>query len=80
VSQASQHGEPQIPVDRATNQLVARFSRLYAEAGPEDSSRSEFGCETSSWDGRKAVSVFVFLQESPIPLGKDIVLVSAVSP
>jgi hypothetical protein len=31
-----QQGEPQIPVDGATNQLVARFSRLYAEAGPED--------------------------------------------
>ena len=28
-------GDPQIPVNRA-NQLVAKFSRLYAEADPED--------------------------------------------
>jgi hypothetical protein len=31
VSQAPQREEPQLPVDGATNQLVARFSRLYAE-------------------------------------------------
>jgi hypothetical protein len=29
-------GDPQIPVDGATNQLVAKFSRLYAEAAPND--------------------------------------------
>ena len=27
---------PQIPIDLATNQLVAKFSRLYAQAAPED--------------------------------------------
>ena len=36
VSQPPQRGDPQIPVDGATNQLVAKFSRLYAEAAPED--------------------------------------------
>ena len=36
MSQPPQRVDPQIPVDGATNQLVARFSRLYAEAGPED--------------------------------------------
>jgi hypothetical protein len=30
-----QRGDPQIPV-KATNQLVAKFSRLYVEAAPED--------------------------------------------
>jgi hypothetical protein len=29
-------GDPQIPVDRETNQLVARVSRLYAEASAQD--------------------------------------------
>ena len=36
VSQSPQRGDPQIPNDRATNRLVAKFSRLYAEAAPED--------------------------------------------
>ena len=36
VSQPPQRGDPQIPVDGATNQLVAKFSRLYAQAAPED--------------------------------------------
>jgi hypothetical protein len=36
VSQSPQRGDPQIPVDGATNQLVAKFSRLYAQAAPED--------------------------------------------
>ena len=35
VSQTPQQVDPQKPLDGATNQLVARFSRLYAEAGPE---------------------------------------------
>jgi hypothetical protein len=35
-SQPPQQGDPQIPVDGATNQLVAKFSRLYSEAAPED--------------------------------------------
>jgi hypothetical protein len=29
-------GDPQIPVDGVTNRLVAKFSRLYAEAAPDD--------------------------------------------
>ena len=36
MSQAPQRQDPQIPVDGATNQLIAKFSRLFAEAGPED--------------------------------------------
>ena len=36
MSQTPQRIDPQKPLDGATNQLVARFSRLYAEAGPED--------------------------------------------
>ena len=36
VSQPPQRRNPQIPVDGATNQLVAKFSRLYAQAAPED--------------------------------------------
>jgi hypothetical protein len=36
VSQRPQRGDPQIPVDGETNQLVANFSRLYAQAAPED--------------------------------------------
>jgi hypothetical protein len=36
VSQPQQRGDPQIPVDGATNQLVAKISRLYAQAAPED--------------------------------------------
>ena len=36
VSQPPQRGNPQIPVDGATSQLVAKFSRLYAQAAPED--------------------------------------------
>lgn len=35
VNQTPQRVDPQKPLDGATNQLVARFSRLYAEAGPE---------------------------------------------
>jgi hypothetical protein len=35
VSQTPQRVDPQKPLDGATNQLVAGFSRLYAEAGPE---------------------------------------------
>jgi hypothetical protein len=29
-------GDPPIPIDGVTNQLVAKFSRLYAEAAPDD--------------------------------------------
>ena len=36
MSQPPQRGDPQIPVDGATNQLVSKFSRLYAEADSED--------------------------------------------
>ena len=36
MSRPPQRGDPQIPVKGARNQLVARFSRLYAESGPED--------------------------------------------
>jgi hypothetical protein len=36
VGQPPLRGDPQIPVDGATNQLVAKFSRLYAKAAPED--------------------------------------------
>ena len=36
VSQRPQRGDPQIPVDGAANNLVAKFSRLYAQAGRED--------------------------------------------
>ena len=36
VGQRPRRGDPQIPVDGATNQLVAKFSRLYAEAAPKD--------------------------------------------
>jgi hypothetical protein len=36
MGQPPQRGDPQIPVDGATNQLVAKFSRLYAQAAPED--------------------------------------------
>jgi hypothetical protein len=36
VSQPPQRGDPQIPVGGVTNQLVAKFSRLYAQAAPED--------------------------------------------
>ena len=36
VGQPPRRGDPQIPADGATNQLVAKFSRLYAEAAPED--------------------------------------------
>jgi hypothetical protein len=36
VNRSPQRGDPQIPVDGTTNQLVAKFSRLYAEAAPED--------------------------------------------
>ena len=35
-SEPPRRGDPQIPVDGATNRLVAKFSRLYAEAAPED--------------------------------------------
>lgn len=35
VGQPPRRGDPQIPVNGA-NQLVAKFSRLYAEADPED--------------------------------------------
>jgi hypothetical protein len=35
VGQPLRRGDPQIPVNGA-NQLVAKFSRLYAEADPED--------------------------------------------
>ena len=35
VGQPLRRGDPQIPVNGA-NQLVAKFSRLYAEAAPED--------------------------------------------
>ena len=47
VSQPPRRGNPHIPVDGA-NQLVAKVSRLYAEANPEETnSRSEPGCGTS---------------------------------
>ena len=36
MSQPPQREAPKKPLDGATNQLVARLSRLYAEAGPED--------------------------------------------
>jgi hypothetical protein len=36
VGQPLRRGDPQIPVNGATNQLVSKFSRLYAEAAPED--------------------------------------------
>ena len=36
MSQAPQREDPQLPVNGATNQLVAKFSRLYAQAAPED--------------------------------------------
>jgi hypothetical protein len=36
VDQPPRRGDPQTSVDGATNQLVAKFSRLYAEAAPED--------------------------------------------
>jgi hypothetical protein len=36
VGQPLRRGDPQLPVDGATNQLVAKVSRLYAEAAPED--------------------------------------------
>jgi hypothetical protein len=36
VSQSPQRGDPQIPVDGATNQPVAKFARVYAEAPPND--------------------------------------------
>jgi hypothetical protein len=36
VSQTPERGDPQIPVDGAKNQLVAKFSRLYAQAALED--------------------------------------------
>jgi hypothetical protein len=36
VGQPPRRGDPQLPVNRATNQLVAKVSRLYAEAAPED--------------------------------------------
>jgi hypothetical protein len=36
VSQPPQRGDPQIPVDGATNQLVSKVSRLYAQAASED--------------------------------------------
>jgi hypothetical protein len=36
VRRPPQRGDPQIPVDGATNQLVAKISRLYAQAAPED--------------------------------------------
>jgi hypothetical protein len=36
MGQPQRRGDPQILVDRATNQLVAKFSRLYAEAAPND--------------------------------------------
>ena len=36
VSQRPQRGDPQISLDGATTQLVAKFSRLYAQAALED--------------------------------------------
>ena len=36
MSQPPQRGDPQIPVTGATNQLVAKFSRLYPQAASED--------------------------------------------
>lgn len=36
VSPTPRRGDPQAPVDEATNQLVAKVSRLYAEATPDD--------------------------------------------
>jgi hypothetical protein len=36
LGQAPRRGDPQIPDNGATNQLVAKFSRLYAQAAPED--------------------------------------------
>ena len=36
VSEPPKRGDPQIPGDGARNQLVAEFSRLYAQAAPED--------------------------------------------
>jgi hypothetical protein len=36
VSPTPKRGDPQIPVDGATNQLVAKISRLYAQAAPQD--------------------------------------------
>jgi hypothetical protein len=39
VSQPPQREDPQIPIDGA-NQLVAKFSRLYAQAAPEDPTRA----------------------------------------
>jgi hypothetical protein len=36
VSQPPQRRHPQIPIKGATNQLVAKFSCLYAQAAPED--------------------------------------------
>ena len=36
VGQPLRRGDPQLPLDGATNQLVAKVSRLYAEAAPED--------------------------------------------
>ena len=38
VGQPPQRGDPQIPDEGATNQLVAKFSRLYAQAAPRTSS------------------------------------------
>jgi hypothetical protein len=35
VSQSPRRGDPQIPINEA-NRLVAKFSRLYAQAAPED--------------------------------------------
>jgi hypothetical protein len=36
VGQPLRRGDPQLPLDGATNQLVAKVSRLYAEGSPED--------------------------------------------
>ena len=36
MSQPPKRGDPQIAVDGATNQLVAKFARIYAEASPDD--------------------------------------------
>ena len=36
MSQTLERGDPQIPVDGATNQLVAKFSRLHAQTAPQD--------------------------------------------
>jgi hypothetical protein len=36
MSQPCARGDPQTPVDEATNQLVGKFSRVYAQAARDD--------------------------------------------